>query len=366
MAGEERPPDAEDPGSETDLAALAGRDQTSSDSDQTGSDLDQTFSDVDQTASDRDQRASDRDQAAADSDQRESDAGHSGADARPAGETSRRTRSQSTLDRDISSHARQEAARARDAVAERRDIDADARDADAERRDAIMATIDAEMAQLERRDADARANGALSAHEQAVADRRRAAAARQRSADVRTAAARDRAAARGDRARAAEDRRAAQASLLVEALDHLTGALRRNAGLEGLRRELERTRQDEELLTVAFIDVNNLKHVNDEHGHAAGDELLRAVVSGVRALLRPDDLILRFGGDEFVGVLAGHAPAHLVERFDELATNLAGNYPGSGLTVGFAEATPEDNAEQLIARADQAMIALRREHRSGR
>ena len=66
---------------------------------------------------------------------------------------------------------------------------------------------------------------------------------------------------------------------------------------------------------VAFIDVDGLKAVNDERGHADGDELLRGVVQCVKRNLRPYDFIVRFGGDEFVCVLCGQNLSGLHERF---------------------------------------------------
>lgn len=240
--------------------------------------------------------------------------------------------SQSAIDRDVSSHARRESARARDAVAERRDADADARDADASARDELTAAMDAELAQ----------------------------AARERSALASEAAARDRAAARTDRVRAAEDRRAAQAALVMEGTDDLTGALRRSDGLDGLRRELERTWRTSESLTVAFIDVDHLKQVNDEHGHIAGDALLRGVVASVKKVLRPYDLIMRFGGDEFVCVLCGETSAGLDRRFAQVAASLARRHAGASITVGFARAVAQESGEQLVARADETMIDARR------
>jgi diguanylate cyclase (GGDEF)-like protein len=365
VAGEELFPDVPERASvSAELKELAGRDQTRSERDQTGADFDQTISDLDQSASDRDQRASDRDQEAADRDQVDADRSHRNGHVGSGWPDTRRTRSQTAIERDVSSHARRESARARDAVAERRDGDADARDADARTRDASLAAMDAELAQLERSDAAAAQNGALGLLKHALADRRRAAAARERSAPAREAAACDRAAARANRVRAAADRRAAQAALVSEGIDHLTGALRRNGGLDGLRRELERTRRTNESLTVAFIDVDHLKQVNDEHGHIAGDALLRAVVASVRQVLRPYDLIMRFGGDEFVCVLCGQTPASLQQRFAQVAAELARRHAGASITVGFAQGVADETPEQLVARADQAMIAVRRQRDS--
>jgi diguanylate cyclase (GGDEF)-like protein len=63
---------------------------------------------------------------------------------------------------------------------------------------------------------------------------------------------------------------------------------------------LERARRAEEGLVVAFVDVDGLKQVNDTEGHFAGDALLIPVANSLRAYLRSYDLVMRFGGDEFV------------------------------------------------------------------
>jgi diguanylate cyclase (GGDEF)-like protein len=387
----------------------SGRGQAGADLDQASSDLDQLASDRDQQAADRDQLASDQDQKAADRDQLASDRGQAevdelrgGAGAPDSSAETRRMRAQTTIERDISSHARRESSSARDSLAETRDEQAEARDATARTRDELDAALDAEMAQLDRSDSAAeggsprapqqapgdhrsaaavrergalsreaaavRERGALSREAAAVRERgalsREAAAVRERGALSREAAARDRAAASADRARAAEDRRAAQADLALEGVDHLTGALRRNGGLKALRRELERRRRTQESLMVAFIDVDGLKAVNDERGHADGDEVLRGVVHCVMRVLRPYDVIMRFGGDEFVCVLSGQDLSSLHERFARAAAELSQRHDGASITVGVAHAAADERAEQLIARADQAMIAKRRRRAS--
>ncbi len=337
---------------------LSDADHGSSDSDQTNADYDQTFSDVDQSASERDQRASDRDQRAADRDQAGADQSVRSSQASRWSDT-RRSRSQSSVDRDISVRARRESAITRDAVARERDMDAGTRDARAQRRDELAAALDAEMEALERADT-AGVNG--SSPQLALRARRRAAAARESSARARAAAAEDRVAAHADRVRAAEDREAAaQGELALERLDHLTGALRHSGGLEGLRRELERTRRAHESLTVAFIDVDGLKAVNQARGDREGDALLQGVVASVRSVLRNDYLIARLGGDEFVCVLYRQTPSNLSERFAQIAAEVAERHDGARVTVGFADARNEDRPEQLIARAEDAMNAARRE-----
>jgi diguanylate cyclase (GGDEF)-like protein len=357
-------PEAPEPAANgSEQQTLSDGDQTGSDADQTGADFDQTFSDIDQSASDRDQHASDRDQQAADRDQATAAQFQQRTGSESEWEDNRRTRSQTAIDRDISSQSRRESSRARDGVAEDRDKVAEVRDGRARRRDELAAALDAEMAEVERFDT-ASANGSQLPSQEAFRDRQRAAAMRERAAQAGDAAARDRAAAALDRARAAEDRRAAQAELALESADDLTGALRRNAGLEALRRELERSRRTHESLMVAFIDIDGLKAVNDRRGHAAGDELLRGVVQCVKRDLRRNDFIMRFGGDEFVCVMCGQNLSGLHERFARAGAELAQRHDGASVTVGLAEAGAEERPEQLIARADQAMIATRRERAS--
>jgi diguanylate cyclase (GGDEF)-like protein len=340
---------------------LSDADQDTADSDQTDADYDQTFSDIDQSASERDQRASDRDQRAADRDQADADQSSSSSQASRWSDT-RRSRSQSAIDRDISVRARRQSASARDTVARLRDMDADNRDARAQRRDELAAALDAEMEALERADT---ASGSVSLPQVALRARRRAAVARESAARARANAADDRAAACADRLRASEDRAAsAQAELALEGLDHLTGALRHSGGLEGLRRELERTRRAHEPLTVAFIDVDGLEAVNDTRGYGDGDALLQGVVASVKSVLRHYYLIARFGGDEFVCVLYGQTPMNLSERFAKIAAEVAERHGGARITVGFAHARNEDRPEQLIARAEEAMNACRRERSS--
>jgi len=335
---------------------LEDADQSSSGADQTAADMDQTASDVDQSASERDQRASDRDQAAADADQAEADAAHG-----TSWDETRRSRSHSSLERDVSTHARLAAARGRDHIAELRDRNADARDAAANVRDELHAALDGEMAEMERVDATLTddPDAVLAA---LMAARRLAAGARARAAIARTDAARDREAARADRRQATLDRETANAELAREGHDYLTGALRRRAGLARLTHELARARRAQQPLLVAFVDVDGLKAVNDEYGHAAGDRLLRAVAEALEGMLRPYDIVIRHGGDEFVCVLCDEMASNIESRFEAVLAKLATEHRAR-LSVGFTEARPDEPPEQVIARADAAMIAARQARR---
>ena len=341
--------------------ALSERDQLLSEADQTGSDLDQTSSDADQTASDRDQNASDSDQHAADLDQAASDQAHErGVDPSNYVRT-KRSRSKAALERDVGTHARAGVARVRDETAERRDRDAEARDAAAVARDKLAATLDAEIEELERSKAQG-GNGhglGLEILLRASRDRKRAAASRARAAAQRENAARDRELARRDRAQAAGDRRKAADELAAEGVDHLTGTLRRRVGLAAIQREIERTRRTHDPLVVAFIDVNGLKIINDTHGHAAGDELLAGIAGCIKTALRPYDVVMRFGGDEFLCLLSGEGLHGVRDRFDQISEQIAKTQNGASIAVGLVEGNREESLEDLIVRADNAMLATR-------
>jgi len=101
---------------------------------------------------------------------------------------------------------------------------------------------------------------------------------------------------------------------------------------------------------LAFIDVDNLKAVNDSRGHAAGDKLLRDVANAVRAHVRSYDLLIRFGGDEFVCGLADLSMSAASTRFDRVNAELAALHASIG--VGLAELGEHDELEDLLARAD--------------
>ncbi len=270
-------------------------------------------------------------------------------------------RSQGAIDRDRATQARTETARIRDEAAARRDRLADERDGAARARDELAAAQDAELERLEseiRRDNGDTPIG-IEILLRAAGDRKRAAAARAQAAIQREAAARDRERAAEDRRLAARDRAAAAGELALEGADYLTGALRRRVGLAAIQRELDRTSRTGERLVVAFVDVDGLKAINDNHGHAAGDDRLRAVAQAIMQHLRSYDVIVRFGGDEFVCSLSGQDAAGAHERFEQIATRLAKDADGATFTVGIAEREPQETLEEMIKRADAAMIGGR-------
>ena len=147
-------------------------------------------------------------------------------------------------------------------------------------------------------------------------------------------------------------------------VDELTGALRRGAGLDALQRDIDRTRRsDGAHLSVVFIDVDGLKAVNDNDGHAAGDALLRRTVAAIRERLRSYDLVIRYGGDEFLCVLTGASE----EQAARTAALLAGHVrsrTGNGISTGVATLRAGDSLAGVVERADAALYAGRQRRRA--
>jgi diguanylate cyclase (GGDEF)-like protein len=174
-------------------------------------------------------------------------------------------------------------------------------------------------------------------------------------------AARDRAAAALDRKEAALDRNRAKRYLKHTYRDALTGVLQRDAGRDQIAREIARARRTMSPLVVAFLDVVGLKLTNDTLGHAAGDDVLRSVGATLMAGLRPYDLIVRWGGDEFVCALPNSTTSDAARRFEQVQAMLS-KRANAQFTVGLTELTAEDTLQEVINRADTNLYEQRRLH----
>lgn len=146
--------------------------------------------------------------------------------------------------------------------------------------------------------------------------------------------------------------------------DGLTGVYLRGPGFVELEREIMRAHRTGQPLVVAFADVDGLKAINDSRGHAAGDLILLAVVESFRRVLRSYDLIIRYGGDEFVCAMSGMALADATKRIALFNAALAETPEHGSVTVGMAELAPGDSPEDLVARADAEYYRQRQLHRS--
>jgi diguanylate cyclase (GGDEF)-like protein len=140
-------------------------------------------------------------------------------------------------------------------------------------------------------------------------------------------------------------------SLNRHALDAVIETHREKAGVGG---------------SVAVVDIDDLKRFNDEHGHTAGDIAIRAVARAIRALVRSDDLVFRWGGDEFLLVLFGLDAEEAQNRMAGVNAALTGmRLPGVdrpvdvAVSVGVAPILPGVSLDQAIEQADNAMYRLK-------
>jgi len=239
-------------------------------------------------------------------------------------------------------------------IGEDRDRTAEDRDQRAEQHDQASEARDVRAAARDQR-AEAREQAANTFDEGAAADRAGALRDRKGGASDRVQAADDRLAASGDRLLSARDRS-------NFSVDDLTGAYRRDPGLVALAREIEKAQRTRQPFVLAFVDVDSLKATNDSHGHAAGDQRLRETAEAIRGRLRSYDLIIRFGGDEFVCALPDLTMVEAAERFALIEADLMA--ANQRITVGMAEVESDDALEDLIARADAVMYSKRKQQRS--
>ena len=233
------------------------------------------------------------------------------------------------VERDQVANDREQTSEADDKAAEARDDRAEERDDRAEERDRAIGRFDAE----------------------AGSDRAEALRDRGIAAIDRAHAAADRGAASLNRAVSARER-------IVSSIDGLTGALRRDSGSVQLNRDAARARRTGQPFLIGYVDVDGLKKTNDAIGHAGGDQLLRQIVDTIRIHLRSYDLVVRFGGDEFVCGLLDMSIDEANQRFSQINAELAESLQSS-ITVGLAELKPSESLEDLITRADEAMYKER-------
>jgi diguanylate cyclase (GGDEF)-like protein len=135
------------------------------------------------------------------------------------------------------------------------------------------------------------------------------------------------------------------------AFDELTGVLRRAAGISAAEREIARARRHNAPLAVAFVDIDGLKEANDKDGHPAGDDLLRGLVQALKEGLRAEDVLLRYGGDEFVAVMPDTDVREARKRLGGIQLETA--KAGIRFSTGAAGLTKNDDVVSLLARADR-------------
>ncbi|WP_029148837.1 GGDEF domain-containing protein [Methylophilus sp. 5] len=153
----------------------------------------------------------------------------------------------------------------------------------------------------------------------------------------------------------------------VVRIDQLTGVLNRRGMDEAFSTEIARYRRNGELLSVALLDIDNFKMLNDQHGHAAGDSALKHLAGVVKRAVRPTDIVTRMGGEEFVVILPNTNLEEAVVTMSRLQRALTKEYfLGNNqkllitFSAGVALFKTEDDVNSILARADQAMYLAKK------
>jgi diguanylate cyclase (GGDEF)-like protein len=152
--------------------------------------------------------------------------------------------------------------------------------------------------------------------------------------------------------------------------DALLGILNRRGFERGLKRGIAYIQRYRGTGAVLALDVDRLKRVNDESGHAAGDALLKAIAGFLQRQIRASDLVGRLGGDEFAVVLWNLSEADALAKaasleagIDGLVTTYRGRSIAAGASTGVAIIAADDDAASVLERADKAMYARKRQRR---
>lgn len=167
--------------------------------------------------------------------------------------------------------------------------------------------------------------------------------------------------------------RADEANRRLAALDELTDVANRRSIIAALDRDVSRAIRTREPLAVMMMDIDFFKHVNDTHGHLAGDQVLRSVVDVIRHRIRAQDIVGRYGGEEFLVVLCDttlQGAQQLAEQLREAvqASRCAWNGERLAVTVSVGafggRLEPGDSWDQLIDAADQALYRAKQNGRN--
>lgn len=148
--------------------------------------------------------------------------------------------------------------------------------------------------------------------------------------------------------------------------DALTGLPQRGYFTGILRHELRQRHRRS--VVVVFLDLDGMKRVNDVHGHARGDDILRSLAASGRAVLRQGDVLARIGGDEFAIMLVDVSVAEAAIVVGRLRDNFEAATAGLGtsFSAGIELADEKESAEEIIARADAGMYRDKRGRAAGR
>lgn len=159
---------------------------------------------------------------------------------------------------------------------------------------------------------------------------------------------------------------------LLSLTDELTGLPNRRAFMRRLEDEVSRVQRHGYPLGVVLIDLDHFKRINDLHGHAAGDEVLRSYAREILSIFRHHDLVARYGGEEFAVLLPNTIQQGVAQALEKVRRRLAeveaaqepDATPLTTFSAGVAEFRHGESSESLIKRADSALYAAKHKGRN--
>ena len=141
--------------------------------------------------------------------------------------------------------------------------------------------------------------------------------------------------------------------------DGLTKIFNKSTFLELLYDEIKRSRVLDYPLSLLILDIDNFKRINDTFGHLIGDNVLKSLGELLIKTLRRNDIVARFGGEEFVVLVPNGTQEQTVKIGDKLRENIADmrlpNQPSITVSVGCSTWQAQDNIDSFIDRADKAL-----------
>jgi diguanylate cyclase (GGDEF)-like protein len=151
---------------------------------------------------------------------------------------------------------------------------------------------------------------------------------------------------------------------IMSRTDALTGLLNRQHFDELLAQSLRAAQRRNEPITVAYIDINDFKVINDTQGHIRGDEILQDVAGAIKNVSRLEDLCFRYGGDEFCVMMPNCEIVNAKQSWEKrLVRKLYDQEKSLKLSIGYAQTGPDDyvSEAQLIHQADSEMYAIKKQ-----